>query len=69
MPTVETISSRPDAQRHVEVALSLVPETKSKLAHLPSHPAVTPLRPVKWSEFATDWLDTPAAHCSPLDDY
>ena len=29
----------------------------------------TAVKPVSWAETAPDWLDTPAAHSSPLDDY
>jgi hypothetical protein len=65
----EINSPRPKVQRHPEVALSLV-QVPKPIATLPLlKKTVMPLKPVNPQEFAADWLDTPAAHCWPLDDY
>jgi hypothetical protein len=69
MPIVEVSSSRPDVQRHVEVALSLAPAMKTNVAAATPSPITTTARPLSWPDVTADWLDTPAAHCSPLDDY
>jgi hypothetical protein len=68
MPTVEINTARPNAQRHLEVALSLAQGIKTNAAP-PPVPVVLPIKPAKRVEFTADWLDTPADHCSPLDDY
>jgi hypothetical protein len=69
MPTVDTSAIRPNAQRHGEVALSLAQGLKTNLTVPPLKATAIPSQPVNWTDLAEDWLDTPADHCSPLDDY
>jgi hypothetical protein len=69
MPTVEISTTRPNAQGHVEVALSLAQGAQSNITVPTLQSVAAPIKPVNWPEFTDDWLDTPADHCSPLDDY
>jgi hypothetical protein len=62
-------SVRSNAQRHLDAALSFVPATKTLALTSPSELFLTPLDPVGWPKSSAEWLDTPATHCSPLDDY
>jgi len=68
MHTFETNSSPLNAQSHAEVVLSLAQATDLVGASAPDR-VPTAVKPVSWAETTADWLDTPADHCSPLDDY
>ena len=69
MHTFEAVLSVPEAQRHVEVALSLGPAMKMDGKLTAPECIPTAVKPVSRAETVADWLDTPADHCSPLDDY
>ena len=70
MPVViETNSARLNAQRHIEVALSLAQGKNASVDLAGAECLPTAVKPVGWSETVADWLDTPPPHCSPLDDY
>jgi len=69
MHTFEAPLSVPNAQRHGEVALSLAQATNASVALAAPDLVPTTVKPVGWADVSADWLDTPADHCSPLDDY
>jgi hypothetical protein len=69
MHTFEANLRLPDAQRQVEVAVSLAPAARSSFGIVAPDRVPTAVKPASWVETPADWLDTPAAHCSPLDDY
>ena len=69
MHTFEANLGLLSAQRHAEVALSLAQAANLKVDVSAPDRVPTAVRPVSWSETASDWLDTTADHCSPLDDY
>jgi hypothetical protein len=68
MPILETSPVRPNAQHHLEVVLSIAQAVPPSVLP-PPVPIATPISTPKWAELTADWLDTPANHCSPLDDY
>jgi hypothetical protein len=69
MSTMKVSYVQSNAPRQLDAALSFVPAAKAPAVIAPSELFVTPIAPVSWSESSDEWLDTPAAHCSPLDDY
>ena len=69
MHTFEANLSLLNAQRHAEVALSVVQTSNPSVGMSALDRIPTAVKPVKRAEIVPDWLDTPAAHCSPLDDY
>jgi len=54
---------------HVEVALSLARATNPSVSVSAPDRIPTAVKPVSRAETVADWLDTPAEHCWPLDDY
>ena len=69
MHTFEANLDLLSAQRHAEVALSLAQVTDLSVGVSAPDRVPTAVKPVSRAETVADWLDTPADHCSPLDDY
>jgi hypothetical protein len=69
MYTFEANLSLLYAQHDAAVALILAQAASPRVdVGLPNR-VPTAVKPVGWTETAPDWLDTPADHGSPLDDY
>jgi len=71
MQILEINLSRASAQFHWAAVLNpgLGVDTPVGLAGTGPERIPTAVKPVSRAETGADWLDTPAAHCSPLDDY
>lgn len=63
--------SRVQTQRHWALFPSLghIASTERGSAGTGAERIPTAVKPVSREDVGADWLDTPAAHCSPLDDY
>jgi len=60
---------RINTSRHLEIAWQLLPATQLPVSVPKSRPVMRPMTEESWSDAGVEWLDTPATHCSPLDDY
>ena len=69
MHTFEANLSRLNAQGHAEMALSLAQAMNLSVGVSAPNCVPTAVKPVSRAETVADWLDTPADHCGPLDDY
>ena len=69
MHTFEANLDLLSGQRHVEVALSIAQAANSSVGAKVRECIPTAVKPVSRAEAVADWLDTPAEHCWPLDDY
>jgi hypothetical protein len=65
----QTTAPRANTARHIEIAWGLAPTARLPIPIPPARPVKLPVVGENRSEFSVEWLDTPATHCSPLDDY